>query len=288
MDTVLTAVGTLGGLTAAVGALLALAQRWLRVQEDPRIDAVEQLLPASNCGGCGYPGCRPFAEALVNGEAQPAGCTVSSPQGRARIANYLGVAVGQVQPRVARLACAGGAHVAHMRARYSGIESCAGAAAVGGGGKSCSWGCLGLGDCVDSCDFDALHLDGHGLPHVREDHCTACGACVRACPKDLFSLQPRQLRLWVACRSALVAEESTAHCDVACNACGRCAADAPQWLTMDRGLPVLTPGATPTDDRPIHRCPTGAIVWFDPEGTTVKGPEARPIVRTQPKPDVPT
>ncbi|HSM12964.1 MAG TPA: (Fe-S)-binding protein, partial [Thermoanaerobaculia bacterium] len=132
----------MGGITLALAALLVLAHRRLHVEEDPRIDAVEEMLPHSNCGACGQPGCRAFAELLVNGGALPGKCTVSSETDRERIATYLGVDVGAEEKRVARLACAGGTNVARNRARYDGLGTCGAAAQVAGGGKSCFWGCL--------------------------------------------------------------------------------------------------------------------------------------------------
>jgi Na+-translocating ferredoxin:NAD+ oxidoreductase RNF subunit RnfB len=275
---VLTAVGALGGITLALAALLVLADRRLRVEEDPRIDAVEEMLPHSNCGACGQPGCRAFAELLVSGGALPGKCTVSSETERERIATFLGVDVGAEEKRVARLACAGGSNVARNRARYDGLETCGAAAQVAGGGKSCFWGCLGLADCERVCDFDAIRMDEHDLPVVDEANCTACGDCVEACPKDLFSLHPISHRLWVACRSLEVGDEQLADCEVACTACGRCAMDAPALITMRNGLPIVDYDGNHRTQVPIQRCPTGAIVWLEPGGA-VKGPAAKKIIR---------
>ena len=182
---VLTSIGALGGLSLLLVTLLVLAHRKLHVDEDPRIDEVEQMLPHANCGACGFPGCRPFAEALVTGAASPGKCSVSTDDGRARIAAFLGVDVGAEEKRVARLACAGGSNVARNRAHYEGLESCRAAAQVAGGGKGCFWGCLGLADCAVVCDFEAIRMNAHSLPVVDEARCTACGDCVEACPKDL-------------------------------------------------------------------------------------------------------
>ncbi len=285
---VLTAVGALGGLTLVLASLLVFAQRKLRVEEDPRIDDVEEMLPHANCGACGLPGCRPFAEALVRGEVLPGKCTVSSEAGRFAIAAYLGVDVGAEEKRVARLACAGGANVARHRARYHGESSCLAAAQVAGGGKGCFWGCLGLGDCEVVCDFDAITMNRHGLPVVDEVKCTACGDCVEVCPKDLFSLQPISRRLWVACKSLEAGDELLADCEVACTACGRCAVDAPGLITMRNNLPVVDYGRDHATRMPIQRCPTGAIVWLDPIAGPVKGPAARKILRQGALPLAPT
>jgi len=285
---VITAVGALGGLTVVLTSLLVLACKKLSVEEDPRIDLVEELLPYANCGACGLPGCRPFAEALVAGAAAPGQCTVGTDEGRQRIASFLGVAVGAAEKRVARLACAGGSNVARNRARYDGQASCAAATVVAGGGKGCFWGCLGLGDCAVACDFDAIHMDGHGLPVVDEARCVACGDCVDACPKELFSLHPVSHRLWVACRSLEAGDELLEDCEVACTACGRCAMDAPGLITMRHNLPVVDHDQRRATRAPIERCPTGAIVWIDPLDGPQKGAAARKVIRLEARRDAPT
>ena len=285
---VLTSIGALGGLSLLLVTLLVLAHRKLHVDEDPRIDEVEQMLPHANCGACGFPGCRPFAEALVTGAASPGKCSVSTDDGRVRIAAFLGVDVGAEEKRVARLACAGGTNVARNRAHYEGLESCRAAAQVAGGGKGCFWGCLGLADCAVVCDFDAIRMNAHALPVVDEAKCTACGDCVEACPKDLFSIHPVSHRLWVACRSLEAGDELLADCEVACTACGRCAMDAPGLITMTNNLPVVDYTRSHATQVPIQRCPTGAIVWLDPKSGPVKGADARKVLRQGALRDLPT
>jgi RnfABCDGE-type electron transport complex B subunit len=272
----------MGALGFVLAAVLAFANRKLHVAEDPRIEEVESMLPATNCGACGSPGCRAFAEACVGGKANPAQCTVSSRDMVAFIANYLGVEVGNEEKKVARLACAGGSHVARMKAQYAGMKTCRAAVAAGGGGKACVWGCLGLADCEVSCNFDAITMDRHGLPVVDEDKCVACNDCVVACPLGLFSLQPISHKLWVACKSLAEGDEALADCEVACTGCARCAADAPDGLiTIRNNLAVVDYSknrlATPL---PIQRCPTGAIVWLE-KNTVTKGAAAKRIIRQE-------
>lgn len=278
--TILIALATLGGLTLALATMLVVANKKLYVYEDPRIDTVEDMLPHANCGACGYPGCRPFAEALVSGEVLPGKCSVSSDAGRQAIANFLGVALGAEEKIVARLACAGGTNVARNRANYQGVSSCQAAALVSGGGKGCFWGCLGHGDCEVVCDFDAISMNEYGLPVVDVDKCTACGDCVEVCPKGLFSLQPLSHRLWVACKNLEQGEEILEECQVACTACGKCAMDAgPELISMVHNLPVVNYAANHKTQVPIQRCPTGAIVWLDEEQGVIKGKESKQIIR---------
>jgi RnfABCDGE-type electron transport complex B subunit len=261
----LTAVGAISGLTFILATALVLANRKLYVYEDPRIDVVEEMLPHANCGACGFPGCRPFAEALTTGEALPGKCTVSSGEERAEIASFLGVDVGAEEKIVARLACAGGTNVARNHARYHGHQTCRSAAR------------------------DAIHMNAHNLPVVDEAKCTACGDCVEVCPKDLFSLHKESHRLWVVCSSQEAGDEILEDCEVACTTCGRCEMDAPAGLiTMKKNLPVVDYSRPHKTQAPIERCPTGAIVWIDPKAGPVKGPAAKKIIRKGTLRDAPT
>lgn len=261
MSDVLLAGAIMAGLGIVLGIVLALAYRFLRVPEDPRQQRLEQMLPGTNCGACGEPGCRAFSEALAAGRRQPSGCTVSSADAVAAIAAFLGVEAGSLDRKVARLHCAGGKAQAVQIAAYEGFGNCRAAHVTGGGGKGCSFGCLGLGDCQVACTFDAIHMNDNGLPVVAVGKCTACGDCVTACPRDLFELLPLRQPLLVQCRVPLAGEAARQLCTVACDACGRCAQDAPAGLIrMVDNLPVVDyasavdAGATPT-----FRCPTGAI-----------------------------
>jgi Na+-translocating ferredoxin:NAD+ oxidoreductase RNF subunit RnfB len=269
-------------LGGALAWMLAVANKRLYVYEDPRIGEVEEMLPKSNCGACGTAGCRNFAEKVVAGEIVPAKCSVNSPEMNAYIAGFLGVSMGDVEKVVARLACAGGNHVAKMRANYQGLATCQAAATVSGGGKACAWGCLGLGDCEVSCGFDAITMNQHGLPVVQVDKCTGCGDCVEACPKDLFSLQPMSHKLWVACKSRADGDIAEAQCEVACTACGKCVMDAaPGLIRLENNLAVIDYArnnlASPIA---IERCASGSIVWLN-DGQAVRGREARKIIRKE-------
>lgn len=260
----LIAVAFLGGLSVLLAIVLAVANRKLWVFEDPRIDTVSDMLPGANCGACGLPGCRAFAEKVVGGGIQPSECPVGGPDTARFIANFLGIDAGAAEKKVARLLCAGGSDVAVQVGEYEGFSSCRAASTIGGGFKGCTFGCLGLGDCEVACTFDAIKMADNGLPVVLLDACTACGDCVRACPKDLFVIQPVSHCLVVQCKSVLEGEDALEQCKVACTGCGICAADAPEGLiTMEHNLPVIR------DDRielltPLAalRCPTGAIKWI--------------------------
>lgn len=268
--------GVMLALGLLLSGVLAVANKKLYVFEDPRIDEVESQLPSANCGACGFAGCRAFAEAVVSGQASPAQCTASSSEMIDAIAAFLGVDAQRGEKRVARLACAGGDDVAYRFAHYEGRESCRAAALVAGGGKSCTYGCLGYGDCARACPFDALHLNKNNLPVVEESKCTACGNCVTECPKHLFSIHPVSHQLWVACSTHMRGKEAKEACAAACIGCGSCARTLPDVIVMQQNLPVVDYSRNDqASQAAIEKCPTGAIVWLEPGGLAVMGEKAR-------------
>ncbi len=258
------AIPTALGLLFAV--ILAIAYKKLRVYEDPRIDAVEEMLPKANCGACGVPGCHAFAQMVVANTINPGKCTVSTPEGIERIAGYMGVVASHEEKIVARLLCAGGKNEAHNLADYKGgLSTCRGEAMVAGGPKQCSWGCLGLADCVEVCDFDAIKMNDNGLPVVDIVKCTSCGDCVDICPKGILALMPIGQKLIVQCKSLLEGDEAEEKCSVACTACGKCVADSsPGLIEIKNNLAVINYelNALAAPDA-IRRCPTDAIVWLE-------------------------
>lgn len=255
----------LGGVGLFFGFLIAMANKKFYVWEDPRIGEVEELLPNSNCGACGLPGCRAFAEAVVGGKEQPSGCTVMGEEDLADVASYLGVDAGEANKRVARLLCAGGKNEAARNSDYAGLETCKAAASVAGGGKACNWGCLGLADCETVCDLDAIYMNDNLLPVVIPERCTACNDCVVACPKDLFELMPIEQKLIVQCKNLLKGDAAEDLCSVACNTCNRCVADSePGVIDLIDNLAVINYEKNElTSPKAIERCPTGAIVWVE-------------------------
>ncbi len=262
---ILVAVTILGAIGLVFGILIAFANKKLKIWEDPRIDVVAGMLPGANCGACGVPGCRAFAELAVGGKQNPSDCNVLDEAGAKSIATFLGVEAGQANKKVARLQCAGGANVAIQQADYAGLETCEAAATVAGGGKGCAWGCLGFGDCAVVCEFDAIVMNGDRLPVVDITKCTACGDCVDICPKGLFTIMPLDQKLLVQCRSALEGDDILELCQMACTACGKCALDAaPGLITMKGGLPVIDYSKNEiASQAAIRRCPTNAIVWVE-------------------------
>ncbi len=215
---VLFAFGVLGVMGLLFGIMLTVADKKLAVQVDPRIAAIRELLGGANCGACGYAGCDAFAEAVVNGEAKPAGC----PAGNAEaIAEVMGVTAEVGEKMVARVICQGTEGIAKERYEYDGYRSCAVAASMAGGPKLCRFACVGLGDCEQVCAFGAISVQ-NGVAVVDEEKCVACGNCVSKCPRSAIKLLPADQKVMVLCRNSDSGREARAACMKACIACGRC------------------------------------------------------------------
>lgn len=265
MMAVVASVLAMGGLGAFFAVSLAIADKKLRVEEDPRIGMVNDVLPGANCGACGFAGCAAFAEGVVGGTAPVNGCPVGGQDCADDVALVMGVDAGTSVRHVVRLMCRGTAALAREKANYEGPSQCAIEDLVSGGSKACQYGCLGGGDCVDVCDFGALEMGPEGLPVVFDDLCTACGACVVACPRDLFELHPIDREFFVFCKSHDDPKTSKAACDAACTGCGICARKSEGAIVLQDGLAVIDYEQLNTDIIPIEKCKTGAIGWLHPK-----------------------
>ena len=249
---------TILGLVFSLG--LVLAYKKLVVEVDPRVEKINESLPQANCGACGYAGCRAFAEAIVAGKAAPERCPVGGAETVDRISSILGVKTGEVIKRVARLHCRGTNEAAPRRAEYLGLKTCY-ASHLMGGDKLCTYGCLGLSDCVRSCVFNAMYMGQDGLPVIIEENCTGCGKCVEACPRNLLELHPVSQNILVFCRSEDRGAVARKACKNACIACGICSRACPDAIVIENNLAVITDHRKiPPEKIPeIEKCPTLAI-----------------------------
>lgn len=256
----LSAIGTLSAVI-----LYFVAQKF-KVYEDPRIDDVEKTLPGANCGGCGFAGCRAFAEACVKAdELSGLFCPVGGNECMTNVASTLGLEAVVQAPKVAVVRCNGTCEFRPKTNHFDGAVSCAVAASLYAGETGCQYGCLGCGDCVVACDFDAIHMNPEtGLPEVIDDKCVACGACVRACPKTLIELRkkgPKDRKIYVSCRNEDKGGVAKKACSVACIGCSKCfkvcAYDA---ITMGNNLAFIDADKCKLCRKCVTECPTNAII----------------------------
>lgn len=224
---ILSAAAIVGAVGIFVGLFLGVAGIKFRVETDEREEAVLAALPGNNCGGCGYAGCSGLAAAIVKGEAPADACPVGGAAAGAKIAAIMGVEAGRTERKVSYVACSGDCEKAGRDYEYYGVQDCRMVGFVPGGGpKSCDSGCLGFGNCVKACPFDAIHVV-NGVALVDREKCRACGKCVEACPKHLISLLPYSAAYAVACSSVDKGPVTMKACKAGCIGCGMCARNCP-------------------------------------------------------------
>jgi len=267
-DILIYAVIFLSIVGAAAAIILYFIAQKFKVIEDPKIDIVEAALPAANCGGCGYPGCRGFSEALVKSSNEKQSieglnCPVGGNEVMAKVAEILGLVAEEKEPQIAVIRCSGSKANAPAKIKYDGPATCAFAHNLSSGESGCPYGCLGLGDCVAACDFDAIYMDQEtGLPVVK-DNCVACGACVVACPRDIIELRNRgkkDRRIFVSCVNEEKGGVARKNCSVACIGCGKCFKVCPfDAITMENNLAYIDYEKCKLCRKCVVECPTGAI-----------------------------
>ena len=247
MEKILIPVLIFSALGVLFGIILAIAARVFAVKTDERIPQVQEHLPGANCGGCGFTGCAALAEAIVKGAASPSACNSCSDAGRQAIGAIMGIAVADKVPMQAQVLCSGACGKAKLQYRYEGTKSCIAADKMGGGDKLCAFGCIGLGTCVEACQFDALHIV-NGVAMVDHTKCGGCGACASVCPKKLITLLPVQSEYFVACSSKEKGAVTRRECDAGCIGCGICAKLCPE------GAITVTDFVAHIDQSKCKRC----------------------------------
>lgn len=219
-------VVALAGLGLLFGILITFASKKFEVEKDDRVEKIIEVLPNANCGGCGYAGCSAYAQAVVDGKAQPDLCSVGNAETMAKIGEILGIEIEEKELMAAYVLCCGNADNTTVKYSYDGVKNCINGSRVAGGFKSCTYACLGFGNCVDVCAFDAIHIVD-GIAEVDADKCTGCGACVSACPKGLVKLLPKSAVYVVKCSSKDKGVDTKNNCKAGCIGCKICEKNCP-------------------------------------------------------------
>ena len=243
------AIAFLGGLALIFGLVLAAASKAFYVEVDPRLEKLNECLPGANCGGCGYPGCGGYAEAVLNGEAPIGKCASGGAECANAMAAIMGVEAGDVVRMVAYVKCNG--HRTYdkdgnqtggskLKGNYEGFKDCLAATKVGGRGPlACKYGCLGFGSCAKVCKYGAIKVV-NGVAQVDRDKCVGCMSCVKACPRGVIEAVPYDKTTLVPCNSHAKGAVTTRSCSAGCIGCGLCKKICPEnAITVVNGLATI-------------------------------------------------
>jgi len=262
MNLILISVITMGGLGALFAFILSIANVKFKIEEDPKIEKILEALPGANCGGCGYASCRNFAEEIVKGGASVNACVVGGESVTQEIAKIMGVELKLTEKRVAFVHCRAHNGEKIKKAEYEGIKECGAADMILGADLACYYGCLGYGDCEDACLFDAITMVDD-LPEIDITKCTGCGNCVKACPRNLISLEVlnRDVRYKVACASLDKGKKAREVCLKSCIGCGICEKVCPfDACHMRNGLPYIDERNCQACGVCAQKCPRNVII----------------------------
>ena len=268
MNSILIAVIVLGSIGLVAAIVLYACTKRFAVYEDPRIAQVTELLPGANCGGCGFAGCGGLADALVKGadkgSIEGLSCPVGGSDVMTPVADLLGMVIANGEPKVAVVRCGGTCELRPRAAKYGGLRTCAAMHACSAGETLCGFGCLGCGDCVAACQFDAIHMNVEtGLPEVDEERCTACGACTKACPRGIIELRkkgPKSRRVFVSCVNKDKGPAAMKACKAACIGCGKCARECKfEAITVEGNVAYIDADKCRLCKKCVEACPTKAI-----------------------------
>ena len=228
------------GLLAS--CMLSYASKVFAIQEDQLFLDLRAELPGANCGGCGFAGCDDYAHALVeNSEIPCTKCSVGGPAVAKKLAALMGQEAGEMEKKVAFVMCNGTTENAEQLYQYEDIDSCKAAKQLYGGSKVCPFGCIGLGDCVEACNFDAIRIM-NGVAVVGRDYCTSCGACAKACPQKLIKIIPESSKVQVRCHNEQKGADARKVCKTSCIGCGMCARVCPKGaISVENNLSRIDP-----------------------------------------------
>ncbi|QAT43940.1 RnfABCDGE type electron transport complex subunit B [Aminipila luticellarii] len=208
------------GLVA--GIVLTIASKVFFVPVDETVSQVREVLPGANCGACGFAGCDDYAAAIgADHSLSPSLCPVGGAETASAVASILGVEAAAVEPQVAFVKCKGNNENTKQIMEYKGLQTCAAAKNFYGGNWACAQGCLGLGDCVSVCQYNAIKVCD-GVAVVDREACIGCGMCEKACPNHVITIAGKNKLVYVACKSTEPGAKARKICQVACIACKKC------------------------------------------------------------------
>ncbi len=255
---------TMLGLGTGFAIVLLIASIKLKVEVDPKVEQIHKALPNIDCGACGFAGCSSYAKAVAEKPSLIGLCAPGGAQASAKIAGILNLQISDSGPAKKPIVhCRAHTGDKTSYANYQGIPTCVSANALVNV-QACKFGCLGFGDCAAACKFDALNIVD-GLATVNYDKCTGCGACSKACPRNLIEMIPfsHENMMTVACRSKENGKTTRTMCKVGCIGCGICAKQTDAFTVEDNLAHLDYKKYQPNEqtETALNKCPTGVIIY---------------------------
>lgn len=263
--TIIYSILVLGILGLLFGLGLAIASHIFHVKMDEKVEQVYRALPDLNCGACGYAGCKKYAEAVVKDDEAPNLCAPGGPSCAEKIAAIMGLVLNMTSvKKVAHVFCCGG-NEAKTIYDYQGIDDCNAATLVARGPLQCDYGCMRFLSCYKACKFDAIRIDDEGMPVIIPEKCTACEACVRACPKNIIRMIPIEGSVFVQCNSRDRGKDVRDACSRGCIGCTKCVKECPvEAIHMDAGLAIIDHSICIKCLKCVKVCPVQVIHSVNP------------------------
>ena len=262
-------------LGSGFAIILLIASIKLAVEVDPKIEQIHEALPNLDCGACGFAGCGSYAKAVLVKPDLIGKCAPGGPETSDKIVAILNLQISSADaPKRPIVHCHSHTAEKTFYGKYEGIPSCTAANALANV-QACKFGCLGMGDCMDACKFDALEVI-EGLATVDYHKCTGCGACSKACPRNIIEMVPfgYENMATVACRSRETGKSTRSTCKVGCIGCGLCVKQSDLFQVENNLARLDYEKYKPTEQTKtaMGKCPTKVIIYRGKNADTAEQP----------------
>lgn len=261
MNPIIIAVIIVSAIGILLGVGLAVASIVMAVPVDEKAEAIVEVLPGANCGACGFSGCSGYAGALSSGKTtETTLCNPGGSEAAANIAKILGVSSGSVKPMTAVVLCQGNSENCDTKINYVGAKSCKFANQLFKGPKECSYGCIGFGDCINVCEYDAIQICD-GVARINPLACKACKKCIKECPKGIIELVPLfETKANVFCMNKNKGAQTRKECKVGCIGCMKCAKTCEfEAITVENNLAHVDYNKCTGCGKCVEGCPTKCL-----------------------------